>query len=65
MKKEIELAHKELEKIRSAFRSSRIEYDEAKRMAEPYLKVLNNEGYKVAQKFGKKHYTITFTSFMR
>jgi hypothetical protein len=59
------LAKIKLDEIKILLKTGKIDFDEAKEQAKEPLKALNEEMEKIAKAFGRKHYKIVFTSFMR
>ena len=55
----------ELDYIKIQLKTGAIDYDEARDLAKPYLEDLNNRMKKIAKKFGKTHYNVSFVGYMR
>ena len=55
----------ELNNIKYLLKIGAIDYDLAKKMAEPHLKELNNRIQVIARYHNRKHTLITFAKFMR
>lgn len=51
--------------LRNAMALGWMTYDEAKEMATPVLKEMNEKGKRIAKKYGKKFYPMTFTEVVR
>jgi len=56
---------KDIEAIKMALALGYISYDEAKKEAEPILCKINAKGRKIAQKYNKPYYKVTFSELIR
>ena len=65
MNKNIEHVQSELAAIKAKLDLGKISYDQAKRLAEPYLKILNNKATEIAKRFRQKPKLIQFGQYMR
>jgi glutamate formiminotransferase len=65
MTEQVEQADMMIKRIKSDLQFGVYTYEEAKEKAEPFIKVINDEAFKVAKKFGRTHYKLTFNILMR
>lgn len=54
-----------IQEIRTKLACGYIDYDQAKKEAEPLIAEMNKLGEEVAKKFGKKFHKFTFVTLMR
>ena len=55
----------QLDAIKQEYNFCGLSYQNAKDMAKEHLRILNEEMEKISRKFGRKHKTVDFTSYMR
>ena len=65
MDKEIEKAHNALQAIKLKYNGGKISQEEAKKLAQPYLDIVNEKAKEIADRYGRKFYPITFINYMR
>lgn len=58
-------ARYQIQIIKLRLLSKEIGYKEARELAAPHLKTLNEKGRQIAKKYNRNHYPITFTGIMR
>ncbi|MBM9502860.1 hypothetical protein JWG44_21640 [Leptospira sp. 201903071] len=58
-------ARYQIQIIKLRLLSKEIDYKEARELAAPHLKSLNEIGRQIAKKYNKNHCPITFTGMMR
>lgn len=56
---------RDFEYIRGLLNSGEIDYETAKKLAEPKLKEMNEKGLAIAKKHGKRFRPFTFSGLMR
>ena len=54
-----------IEQIRGQYLTGQITLDQAKQFVQPLLDDMNSRGAKIAKKFGKKYYKLTFNYVFR
>lgn len=60
------MQHKiELDIIRNLLLTNQIDYNTARKMADPHLEAMNKKAKEIALKFGVKPRTISFAAYMR
>lgn len=65
MKEEVRLAREKAEEAKNLLRYGRISMDEAKRRCEPYIRLVNEGGKRLAKEFGNPFRAVTATGFLR
>ena len=54
-----------LDEVKHLMKRGDITYDDAVAQAKPFLAILNAEMTRVSKEFGRKHYAVTFSKYMR
>lgn len=54
-----------IQDIKTKLACGYIDYEQAKKEAQPFIDEMNNKGMEIAKRFGKKFSKFTFVSLMR
>lgn len=65
MKEEVRLAREKAEEAKNLLRYGKISMDEAKRRVEPYIRMVNEGGKRLAKEFGNPFRAVSATGFLR
>lgn len=55
----------EIQLIKLSLMSKEITYDEAKKLAKPFIDIINNKSKEIAKKYNQKCRKVTFSGLMR
>ncbi|EKR91063.1 hypothetical protein [Leptospira santarosai] len=61
----VEESRYQIQIIRLQLLSKEISYEQARELATPHLKNLNEIGRRIATKYNRRHHPLTFTGMMR
>ncbi len=61
----VERAMNTAHEARGLFRKGQISHEEAKRLIQPYLDLVNEGGKKMSKKYGNSFRAVTITGFLR